>query len=82
MNRTFLLLFPLALAGCGSPSPGSNLFNTGRDARVYDPATGRYEWPAGEARPQPRRSAPTRMAVPPADPGDGRAYNPATGRWE
>lgn len=30
------------LASC---APTDNLFNTGRDARIYNPMTGRYEWP-------------------------------------
>ena len=81
MSRIFLLL-ALTLAGCGSPGLGSNLFNTGRDARVYNPATGRYEWPEEEVRPKSRHTPAARTAAPPADSGDGRAYNPATGRWE
>ncbi len=81
MNR-ILLLLALTLAGCGSPGTGSNLFNTGRDARVYNPATGRYEWPEEELRPKPRKTDSPRTTAPQPDMGDGRAYDPATGRWE
>lgn len=49
MLRAVLLILALATiavvsAGC-TPTTSQNLFNTGRDARVYNPATGRYEWP-------------------------------------
>ena len=36
------LCFAALLASCTSTD---NLFNTGRDARIYNPRTGRYEWP-------------------------------------
>jgi hypothetical protein len=39
-----LLLVGFSLVACETPRT-ENLFNTGRDARVYNPATGRYEWP-------------------------------------
>jgi hypothetical protein len=43
--RAVMLVFAMSLiTGCKSPDPG-NLFNTGKDARVYNPMTGRYEWP-------------------------------------
>ena len=42
--RLLLLCLCLALAACKS-SQTENLFNTGRDARVYNPISGRYEWP-------------------------------------
>ena len=68
--------------GCGSLER-SNLFATGRDARTFNPQTGRYEWPDDE----PARSPSTRRASPPperkdAAPDDGRAFNPQTGRFE
>lgn len=67
--------------GCGSLER-SNLFATGRDARTFNPQTGRYEWPD-----EPARSPSTRRASPPperkdAAPDDGRAFNPQTGRFE
>ena len=69
------------LAGCGSLDR-SNLFATGRDARTYNPQTGRYEWPEDEPskpRPSAARPAPERTG---AGPDDGRAFNPQTGRFE
>lgn len=37
-----LVMLSAALGGCVS-SP-EKLFETGRDSRVYNPQTGRYEW--------------------------------------
>ena len=39
-----VLLLASTLVGC-TPTTEQNLFNTGRDARIYNPLTGRYEWP-------------------------------------
>ncbi len=76
----------LALSAChslDSPSyPG-----TGGDARVYNPQTGRFEWPERDAQPagpdrrrissrDEPRGAPTRGGA------DERTYHPQTGRWE
>lgn len=44
LRLLLLLASAIVLTSCASPEP-SNLFNTGRDARVYNPTTGRYEWP-------------------------------------
>ncbi len=45
--RVALLVYALAhlglLAGCVSSE--EKLFETGRDERVYNPQSGRYEWP-------------------------------------
>jgi hypothetical protein len=40
----FVMVF-LSLAALGGCASSENLFNTGRDARIYNPMTGRYEWP-------------------------------------
>lgn len=43
--RAVLLVSALAmLASCTSPVAGS-LMESGKDARVFNPVTGRYEWP-------------------------------------
>lgn len=43
--RVVLLVFTVAmLASCTSPLAGS-LMESGKDAREFNPATGRYEWP-------------------------------------
>ena len=46
MSFAFRLVLALSFAIVGaSCTQNENLFNTGRDARVYNPMTGRYEWP-------------------------------------
>lgn len=47
MSRFLLLtLVAAALASLLSACANSeSMFNTGRDARVFNPATGRYDWP-------------------------------------
>ena len=65
----------------------TNLFASGRDARTFNPQTGRYEWP--------KESAPSAPRVSPRDEqpavsskrgllnsGDERVFNPQTGRYE
>ena len=43
--RAVLLVLTVArLASCTSPVSGS-LLESGKDARVFNPTTGRYEWP-------------------------------------
>ena len=75
------------LAGCGSLDR-SDLFGTGRDARAYNPQTGRYEWPDDEParRPAKPRAVPRGNAAAPerndAGPDDGRVFNPQKGRFE
>ena len=39
-----LVLIVSVTPGC---APSEDLFRTGRDAREFNPATGRYEWPRG-----------------------------------
>ena len=74
-------------AGCGSLDR-SELFATGRDARTYNPQTGRYEWPDDEPSRRPAQSraaargshaAPERNDI---GPDDGRVFNPLKGRFE
>jgi len=81
----------LALNGCSTPSsPARNLFRSGQDARVYNPMTGRYEWPDEPAASRPsrtndiRRATPESRETPPPTPGAGdeRIYNPQSGRFE
>lgn len=45
-----LLCLSFALGACKAPEP-ENLFNTGRDAREYNPITRQYEWPDQRRRP-------------------------------
>jgi len=45
LSCTVLFALVATLAGC---TPSENLFNTGRDARVYNPMTRQYEWPDPE----------------------------------
>jgi len=53
-----LIATPILLAACNSlDNPFANLFKTGRDARVYNPQTGSFEWPADKATPRPQKSA-------------------------
>jgi hypothetical protein len=40
---SFLMLLSL-FSGC-TPIEPQSLFNSGRDARVFNSSTGRYEWP-------------------------------------
>lgn len=76
-------------AGCSSIND-SALTASGRDARVYNPQNGRYEWPdeaAGATPRKPRvslRDTPTKRSAERggAEPRDGRTYNPQTGRYE
>lgn len=86
--------FPVFLAAsavvfavaCSPMSGGGDLFASGRDGRVYNAETGRYEWP-DEDRPRSRRKVPpgaaaTRATPAPAAPGDGRVYDLQKGRYE
>ena len=69
----------LALAGCGS-FDHLDFPATGRDARTFNPQTGRYEWPDDPPAHRPaRRPAPD--AAPRGDTGE-RDYNPQTGRFD
>ena len=40
----WLIILLLASFFCAGCAPSDNFFNTGRDGRIYNPATGRYEW--------------------------------------
>ena len=78
------LLAALSLAGCGSLDL-PDLAATGRDARTYNPQTGRYEWPDNEPARQPAKPRVKARDDAPADaakPSDGRDFNPQTGRFE
>lgn len=71
------------LAGCGSLDH-TDFFATGRDARTYNPQTGRYEWP-DDIPSKPRVSSRATRPAPErkdAAPDDGRVFNPQTGRFE
>lgn len=83
------------LAGCSdlSDNPLSVLTRTGRDARVFNPQTGHYEWPEEEApRKRPRtvaideavresESSPRSKPLTPGA-GDDRVFNPMTQQFE
>ena len=87
--RRWITLAALVLAGCSSLEH-PNFFRTSHDARVYNPQTGRYEWPDDAPPPAPRK--------PRVDPNedrtvddpprgllgrpDDRPFNPQTGRFE
>ena len=79
--KVTLLAMACALASCAQHGDRQWL-NTGRDERVFNPATGRYDWPDDAAlrRPQPPVAAKPATAAPPDE--GARTYNPATGRWE
>ena len=68
-------------AGCHSlDNPFSSIPNTGRDARIYNVQTGRWEWPEKDrprSTPKPARTA----AATPAPKDDGRNYDPQKGRF-
>ena len=71
-------------AGCNSldsPLAGFRIFQTGHDARTYNPQTGRYEWP-NDVTPRPQtRVARAAAATTSAPKDDGRSYDPQRGRW-
>ena len=76
----------LVLSGCAEPDSAlRTLANSGRDARYYNPATGRYEWPDTAPR-SPRKAdaigATLREQEKPAAPDDGRIYNPQTRQFD
>ena len=71
-------------AGCNSldsPLAGFRIFQTGHDARTYNPQTGCYEWPNDPTSRTQTRVAHRAAAATPAPKDDGRTYNPQTGRW-
>ena len=79
----------LALCGCADPdSTLRDLTRTGRDARYYNPQTGRYEWPEEDAPRRPRKAAAVSAALREqesparATPDIERPYNPQTGRFD
>ena len=78
----------LVLSGCAEPDTAlRNLTRSGRDARYYNPATGRYEWPDEDTAPRrPRKAdaigATLREQEKPAAPDDGRNYNPQTRQFD
>lgn len=84
-----------SLSACSdlSDNPLHALTRTGRDARVFNPQTGQYEWPKEETpRPRPRTvaideavresssSTPSKPLTPGA--GDDRVYNPMKQQFE
>jgi hypothetical protein len=79
-----LAIGTVLVAGCSSFRSGGDLFATGRDARVFNPSTGRYEWPEEPSRrAAARRSSRLSASDPSATPaGDGRVYNLEKGRYE
>ena len=70
-------------AGCAQNSE-PDYFNSGRDARTYNPMTGRYEWPDEPPRRQTAPSSgPARTPpAPAASADDERVYNPQTRQFE
>ena len=70
-------------AGCNSldnPLSGFRIFQTGRDARTFNPQTGEYEWPKDAApRPRPRVARSAAATPPPKD--DGRSFDPMRGEF-
>ncbi len=86
MRRVFVLGMLAVVSGC-SQADRPDYFASGRDARVYNMQTGRYEWPDGE----PKRT-PYKPRVNPNEPekpragilgtGDERVFNPQSGRYE
>ena len=81
------ILLALAFAGCVNPDDDAlrSLTRSGHDARYYNPATGRYEWPEDETPRGPRKSevvgAALREQEEPAE-EDARAYNPQTRQFD
>src|SRR3954454_21956025 len=90
----FAALLAASLAGCSdlSDNPLHALSRSGRDARVFNPQTGHYEWPEEEV---PRRrtsrtaaldeaaresSTPSKPITPGA--GDNRVFNPMKQQYE
>ena len=86
-RNAVLIGIACVLAGCSSLDP-SELLATGRDARTYNPQTGRYEWPEDEPARRPaqaRVSSRGNIAAPErndSEPEDGRVFNPQKGRFE
>jgi hypothetical protein len=91
MKRALFLLSAAAslFAGCDSLNR-PDYFASGRDARVFNPQTGRYEWPddAPPARPRKPRVS---LSDEPANadgrrtglnPQDDRVFNPQTRQYE
>ena len=81
--KSVLPLFGAALLTACGALDHTDLGATGRDARIYNPQTGRYEWP-DEPSSSPRKmpSAATREARTDVTPDDDRVFNPQTGRYE
>lgn len=80
MNIRLLSLIAgaVALSACGSGD--KDWFNTGRDARAYNPQTGRYEWP--DEDPAPRRAKPPQPIDPAAGAPEERAFDPKKRAFE
>jgi len=95
MSHSKFMKFPLSVVflatsvlvvGCNSldnPLSGMNLFNTGHDARVYNPQTGQYEWPKESTKRQSRVAGlGASGATPTPQPkSDGRYYDAQKGQW-
>lgn len=78
----FFALGVIACAtGCSPLTSGVDPFATGRDAREYNPATGRYEWAERE---RPRKASAAGTAATESQPptADSRRYDLQKGRFE
>jgi hypothetical protein len=65
----------------------TDFFASGRDARTFNPQTGRYEWPKEPAPSAPRVSLREHRPAETSRGGllnscDERVFNPQTGRYE
>jgi hypothetical protein len=65
----------------------TDFFASGRDARTFNPQTGRYEWPKESVPSSPRVSLRDERSAESSKRGllnssDERVFNPQTGRYE
>ena len=85
VRAAFLLaLLTASIVGCSPFQSGGDLFASGRDARVFNAATGRYDWPdePRERAPRNRPAAERSTSAATPAPSDGRVYNLEKGRYE
>jgi hypothetical protein len=78
------LVASVFVAGCNSlDNPVGGLLDTGRDARVYNPQTGEFEWPKDSQNQKPRGRRPATTGTAPAQErqGDGRYYDLQKNQW-
>ena len=77
LSRLLAIAACALCAGCHSldnPLSGFRIFQTGRDARTFNPQTGEYEWPRDDApRPKSKAAPPSGAATAtPAPKSDSR----------